>query len=157
MYWLCSLPLIESSSNLPLSDGTDRTWNTLQQLTTYTHDYSVNYKFHIPELRVGTLDSLMVLSDDLVKVNALIEAVVNKIRRQLFELSVLGEDSGEVLVEGVPPESYLELFSWDEAKYPPRRPLKETVDSITETIQQLEDSLKVGGGLVADRIGAYWY
>ena len=43
---------------------------------------SENYKFSIPELRVGTLDSLMVLSDDLVKVNSLLESVVNKIRRQ---------------------------------------------------------------------------
>lgn len=44
---------------------------------------SENYKFSIPELRVGTLDSLMVLSDDLVKVNSLLESVVNKIRRQV--------------------------------------------------------------------------
>jgi hypothetical protein len=45
------------------------------------------HRFEIPELRVGTLDSLMVLSDDLVKVNALVESVVNKIRRQLFEMT----------------------------------------------------------------------
>ncbi len=32
---------------------------------------------------MGTLDSLMVLSDDLVKVNSLLESVVNKIRRQV--------------------------------------------------------------------------
>ena len=98
----------------------------------------------MPELRVGTLDSLMVLSDDLVKVNALVEAVVNKVRRQLFELSsTTGDEMGEVLVEGSTPEAYLERFAWDEAKYPPRRPLKETVEAITETIQQLEDNLKV--------------
>lgn len=33
-------------------------------------------------MQVGTLDSLMVLSDDLVKVNSMLEGVVNKIRRQ---------------------------------------------------------------------------
>lgn len=51
----------------------------------HRHDapLSENYKFSIPELRVGTLDSLMVLSDDLVKVNSLLESVVNKIRRQV--------------------------------------------------------------------------
>lgn len=80
MYWLVSLPLLETA---------DRTWNLLQNKTTYETDLSINYRFEIPELRVGTLDSLMVLSDDLVKVNALVESVVNKIRRQLYEMQGL--------------------------------------------------------------------
>ena len=33
--------------------------------------------------QVGTLNSLMVLSDELVKVNSMLESVVNKIRRQV--------------------------------------------------------------------------
>ncbi len=48
----------------------------------------------------------------------------------------------QVTVEGVPPDTYLERFAWNEAKYPPRRPLKETVAAITETAQKLEDELK---------------
>lgn len=108
---------------------------------------SINYRFELPELRIGTLDSLMVLSDDLVKVNGLMEAVVNKIRRQLFEMQTLAasedKDPQEVLVEGMPPDNYLERFTWDEAKYPPRRPLQETVSTLTETVQKLEDDLKV--------------
>lgn len=144
MYWLCALPLLDSK---------DRTWNLLQQKTTYDTDMSINYRFELPELRIGTLDSLMVLSDDLVKVNGLMEAVVNKIRRQLFEMQTLAasedKDPQEVLVEGVPPDNYLERFTWDEAKYPPRRPLHETVSTLTETVQKLEDDLKVSAqGLV---------
>ncbi len=49
----------------------------------------------------------------------------------------------QVSVEGVPPDQYLEKFLWDEAKYPPRRALNETVSAITETVQHLEDDLKV--------------
>lgn len=49
----------------------------------------------------------------------------------------------DVTVEGLAPAAYLERFNWSEAKYPPRRPLKDTVDAITETIQKLEDDLKV--------------
>ena len=119
----------------------------MQQKTTYDTDMSINYRFELPELRIGTLDSLMVLSDDLVKVNGLMEAVVNKIRRQLFEMQTLtaneDKDPQEVLVEGMPPDNYLERFSWDEAKYPPRRPLQETISTLTETVQRLEDDLKV--------------
>ena len=175
MYWLTSLPLLESE---------ERTWTLLQNKTTYENDYSINFRFAIPELRVGTLDSLMVLSDDLVKVNALVESVVNKLRRQLFDMgsAARGDDFQEVSlvaakqqaihggpglagwrcwlaycqhvhfnlpphaqvsVEGVSPDQYLERFAWNEAKYPPRRPLAETVSAITETTQKLEDDLKV--------------
>ena len=49
----------------------------------------------------------------------------------------------QVSVEGVSPDQYLERFAWNEAKYPPRRPLAETVSAITETTQKLEDDLKV--------------
>lgn len=50
--------------------------------------------------------------------------------------------SCQVSVEGVSPDQYLERFAWNEAKYPPRRPLAETVSAITETTQKLEDDLK---------------
>lgn len=59
MYWLISLPLLEPQ---------DRIWSLLQNKTVYEADLSQNFRFELPELRVGTLDSLMVLSDDLVKV-----------------------------------------------------------------------------------------
>jgi len=59
MYWLVSLPLVEEQA---------RIWSRLQSKTVYEADLSKSFRFELPELRVGTLDSLMVLSDDLVKV-----------------------------------------------------------------------------------------
>ena len=50
----------------------------------------------------------------------------------------------QMSVAGQRPDQYLESFRWDEAKYPPRRALNETVSAITETTQKLEDDLKVG-------------
>ena len=44
-------------------------------------------QLNVPELRVGTLDSLLALSDDLVKVNNLVEAVTQKIKRQVIDLA----------------------------------------------------------------------
>ena len=85
MYWLVSLPLLD--------DSEERAWTLVQNRTTYESDLSSNYKFVLPELRVGTLDSLMVLSDDLVKVNGLVESVVNKVRRQLFEMGAVNGSS----------------------------------------------------------------
>lgn len=82
MYWLVSLPWMDNNE--------DRTWQLLQNKVTFESNLAENYKFKLPELRVGTLDSLMVLSDDLVKTNGLVEAVVNKLRRQLFDLQTSG-------------------------------------------------------------------
>lgn len=134
MHWLVSLPQTGSR---------DDTWSKLTQIATYNAPLAECHKFSIPELKVGTLDSLMVLSDDLVKVNSMLEGVVNKIRRQMFDLAVGGDDGEEAQVEGMPAETYMERFSWDEAKYPPRRPLKETVSAVTDIVAELEDSLKV--------------
>lgn len=138
MYWLVSLPH---------GGRVEHAWSRLQEATTYTNDYSANFKFALPEsFRVGTLDSLLALSDDLAKVNAAVEGTVNKVRRQLVELQsgVAPEDRADVWVEGQTPEGYLQRFAWNEAKYPSRRPLKEIVASIMETVQKLDDDLKVG-------------
>lgn len=83
----------------------------------------------------------MCRSDDLAKSNNLIEGVVNKLKRQATEAS--GE--GAVLkVENLPADVYLTRFKWDEAKFPVRRQLKETVDKITEIIARIEDDMKAG-------------
>ena len=59
MYWLISLPLTE---------GRDVVWTRVQSKVKFENDLSQIYRFKLPELRVGTLDSLLALSDDLVKV-----------------------------------------------------------------------------------------
>ena len=44
-----------------------------------------------------------------------------------------------------PTPPHPQRFAWNEAKYPSRRPLKDIVSSIMETVQKLDDDLKVGG------------
>lgn len=144
MYWLVSLPLDTGGTAL----SPDRAWSRLQDLTAVQGNMSTNWKFNLPEnLRVGTLDSLMTLSDDLIKVNTAVEGTVNKIRRQLYELQSSMLDTPDMPetvlnVEGVSPERYLQNFVWDEAKYPSRRPPKETVAAIMDTVQKMDDDLK---------------
>lgn len=142
MYWLSALPLGGGDPN--------SVWKTLESAT-QRHHYSQNFAFHIPEgFKIGTLDSLLGLSDDLVKVNTAIEATVNKIRRQLYEVQEeLPEDQRrDITIEGIKPEVYLQTFAWDEAKYPSRRPPKDTVAAIMETVQALDEDLKVCGCVI---------
>ncbi|CAI5461306.1 unnamed protein product [Closterium sp. Yama58-4] len=102
------------------------------------------YKLYVPGLRVGTLDSLLALSDDLVKASAHVEGVANKMRRQIEELDrVQGTNSGALSVDGIPVDSYMTNFQWDEAKYPVTTPLREMVESIQESVSKIEDDLKV--------------
>ncbi|WVZ14944.1 hypothetical protein V8G54_012510, partial [Vigna mungo] len=69
-------------------------------------------QFNIPNLCVGTLDTLLSLSDDLTKLNNFVERVTHKIKRQIEELQrVSGVDSGGVIVDGVPVDSYLTRFA----------------------------------------------
>ncbi|KAA3464194.1 V-type proton ATPase subunit C [Gossypium australe] len=118
-YWVVSLPVQNSASTL---------WNNLQdQISKHSFDTPL-YRFNIPNLRVGTLDSLLALSDDLLKSNTFIEGVSHKIRRQIEELErVSGLETNALTVDGVPVDSYLTRFVWDEAKYPTMSPLREIV------------------------------
>ncbi|KAB1199815.1 V-type proton ATPase subunit C [Morella rubra] len=133
-YWVVSLPVQNSASSL---------WNQLQeQISKHSFDTPL-YRFNIPNLRVGTLDSLLALSDDLVKSNIFMEGVSHKIRRQIEELErVSGVESNALTVDGVPVDSYLTRFVWDEAKFPTMSPLKEIVDSIHGQVAKIEDDLK---------------
>ncbi|KAL2320369.1 hypothetical protein Fmac_029338 [Flemingia macrophylla] len=134
-YWAVSLPVNNSASQL---------WTQLQQrISSHSFDTPL-YRFNIPNLRVGTLDSLLSLTDDLTKSNNFVEAVTHKIRRQIEELErAAGVDGGGLTVDGVPVDSYLTKFVWDEAKYPTMSPLKEIVDGIHTQVAKIEDDLKV--------------
>ncbi|XP_044500985.1 V-type proton ATPase subunit C-like [Mangifera indica] len=134
-YWIVSLPVKNSPSTL---------WNRLQeQISKYSFDTPL-YRFNIPNLRVGTLDSLLALSDDLLKSNSFVEGVSHKIRRQIEELErVSGLETSSLTVDGVPVDSYLTRFVWDEAKYPTMSHLREIVDGIHTHVSKIEDDLKV--------------
>ncbi|XP_010066422.2 V-type proton ATPase subunit C [Eucalyptus grandis] len=137
-YWVVSLPVQQGSASAA------SLWNRLQeQISRHSFDTPL-YRFNIPNLRVGTLDSLLALSDDLQKSNTFVEGVSHKIRRQIEELErVSGVESSSLTVDGVPVDSYLTKFVWDDAKYPAMAPLRETVDTIQGQVAKIEDDLKV--------------
>lgn len=131
-------------ASFPVQNSASSLWSRLQEsISKHSFDTSL-YRFNIPNLRVGTLDSLLALSDDLYKSNAFVEGVSHKIRRQIEELErVSGVVSSSLTVDGVPVDSYLTRFVWDEAKYPTMSPLKEIVDAIHVQVSRIEDDLKV--------------
>jgi len=99
------------------------------------------FKFEVPSLMCGTLDSLMNLSDDLVKSDQIIEGIVRKVEKSAVDL-LGGQKKPELLVGSVPPNRYIQQFAWDYAKYPNRRPLKELVSLIGGGASAIEEELK---------------
>ena len=73
-------------------------------------DMAVVDSFKVPAsgLRVGTLDSLMSLSDDLAKMDVLAESTVTKMYKQLTELK---PDDGEPTIIGGACRSEKKLFA----------------------------------------------
>jgi V-type H+-transporting ATPase subunit C len=98
------------------------------------------FKLEVPSLTVGTLDTLMTLSDELGKTDALVEAIVRKIEKTAMELH--DRRTSELSVGGVPAPRYIQQFAWDSAKYPNRRPLKDLVSLITSGAVAIEAELK---------------
>lgn len=93
----------------------------------------------VPSLSVGTLDTLMNMSDELGKKDAIVEGIVRKIDKTAADLA---GKSVDLSVGGVPAQRYVQQFAWDSAKYPNRRPLKELVSLITGGATAVEEELK---------------
>jgi V-type H+-transporting ATPase subunit C len=142
-YWIAALP-VQSADGASIAAAKTALWGRLQDsISRHSFDTPL-YRFTVPDLRPGTLDSLLALSDDLVKSNIFIEGVSHKIRRQIEDLERAGGvESGTLTVDGVPVDSYLTRFVWDEGKYPVNAPLKETVASIQSQVAKIEDDMKV--------------
>ncbi|KAK6642373.1 hypothetical protein RUM43_003874 [Polyplax serrata] len=76
-YWLISAPGEKTCQ---------QTWETMNNLTSKQNNLSVNYKFHIPDLKVGTLDQLVGLSDDLGKLDSFVDSITRKVAAYLGEV-----------------------------------------------------------------------
>lgn len=112
------------------------------------------FKFEVPSLMVGTLDSLISLSDELGKTDSLIEGIVRKVEKTAQELSNYTGKRSELTVDGVPAKRYIQQFLWDYAKYPNRRPLKELVSLISGGVSAIDEELKQLGTSFADKMAA---
>jgi len=133
LFWLISAP-----------KTAEDTFNTLNKKTADEHDFSVNYKFQVPDLKVGTLDSLMSLNDELYKIDLVVEHTTRKIANQLFDVLDANQNSGieSLTVSNNNVDTYLTFFKWDEAKYPTSQSLKALTEMIQMQVAKLDEELK---------------
>lgn len=130
--WLVSIP------NRGQSPDT-----TAQELTNSVtkNSYSRVHRFEIPGLVVGTLDSLMALSDDLTKINTQVENVVRKVERQYTD--VAGSEAETLRVNDTTVDAFLRNFQWDYARYRYQgRQLSDLVSQIQAMVAKVDEELK---------------
>lgn len=134
-YWLISAP----------GDKTcQQTWETMNNVTSKQNNLCENFKFHIPDLKVGTLDQLVGLSDDLGKLDAFVESITRKVAAYLGDVL---EDQRDKLLENLLANNtdlsqYITRFQWDMAKYPIKQSLRNIADIISKQVGQIDADLK---------------
>ncbi|CAN0395378.1 unnamed protein product [Ectocarpus sp. 13 AM-2016] len=79
----------------------------------------------------------MQLSDDLVRIDMLVENMVRKIEKQYME--VAGEASETLKVAGVSPGQYVRMFEWDYSKFAVRQRLPALVALIQGSVGKIEE------------------
>ncbi|KAM9466369.1 V-type proton ATPase subunit C 1-A [Clarias gariepinus] len=133
-FWLISVPLDKVSSQ------------SLEKLKRVTVKAGLGsyFRFQIPELKVGTLDALLSVSDDLSRLDSYTETIMRKTTQCIAELMEQSSDKlmENALANGVDLTAYMTRFQWDRAKYPTALPLKTLSDLILKQVAQVETELK---------------
>nr|XP_015851010.1 V-type proton ATPase subunit C 2 isoform X3 [Peromyscus maniculatus bairdii] len=143
-FWLISAP------------GDKENLQALERMNNVTSksNLSHNTKFAIPDFKVGTLDSLVGLSDELGKLDTFAESLIKRTAQSVVE--VMEDSKGKVhenlLANGGLKEkmkclkidltSFVTHFEWDMAKYPAKQPLVSVVDTLAKQLAQIETDLK---------------
>ncbi|KAI8322066.1 ATPase, V1 complex, subunit C [Martensiomyces pterosporus] len=102
------------------------------------------YDFNLPMFKIGTLDTLVRLSDELGKFDTAYEGTTGKFIDTLRNLTgAANSDIGSMIsVEDKTVDQYLRTFSWNNSKYRSDRSLTEIVGQIAEDMGSIDSSLK---------------
>uniref|UniRef100_A0A8C0I402 V-type proton ATPase subunit C n=1 Tax=Balaenoptera musculus TaxID=9771 RepID=A0A8C0I402_BALMU len=143
-FWLISAP------------GDKENLQALERMNTVTSKSNLSYntKFTIPDFKVGTLDSLVGLSDELGKLDIFAESLIKRMAQSVVEVmeDAKGKVQENLLANGGLKEkmkclktdltSFVTHFEWDMAKYPAKQPLVSIADTLTKQLAQIETDLK---------------
>lgn len=119
------------------------------------------FPYVIPTLKIGSMNGLFELSDELSKQDSVIEQICFKILRTFGELVDIDPNQGltdketlkklkefQPMIElgnhsSVPAKFFLEHFSWDEKQYLINKTMQTITGAIYKKIQKLDEELRV--------------
>jgi len=113
----------------------------LQKLKDAIGGYGKVMDFKVPgNLKIGTLDSLMTLTESLNKIDAMIAMTLGKVAHTLEDL--LGGKPAELDVEGKTANHYVEDFRWSFMKFKTSSSLQAITDAIASDVKKYEADIK---------------
>uniref|UniRef100_A0A6G3MF67 V-type proton ATPase subunit C n=1 Tax=Henneguya salminicola TaxID=69463 RepID=A0A6G3MF67_HENSL len=123
-YWLISIKTLDSKKSL-------------EECKSATKGVAEIYAFHVPDLKVGTLDSLMALSDELINHDSYIENVIKRVSRFILETvnNEMDKLAESLRIHDQSLDDYARTFRWDMAKYPIKQSLKNIVEIIIKVLR----------------------
>ncbi|KAJ3019931.1 hypothetical protein HKX48_001575 [Thoreauomyces humboldtii] len=114
------------------------------KIASKSNDHAEVFPFSLPEFKVGTLDQLVVLSDDLSKTDLAAETIATKIADNMRNL--LNNDVEQwktnLSVNEKSIDAYLRGFQWNSMKYRTDKGLRELADLIVQEVNQIDALMK---------------
>jgi len=100
--------------------------------------------FRLPDFKIGTLDSLVILSDDLGKYDQAFEGITNKIADNLKSLvhGDIEQWKNNLIVDDKTVDNYLQAFQWNDMKYRTDKSLREICDIIVQDVNSIDSLMK---------------
>ncbi|KAJ3290785.1 Vacuolar ATP synthase subunit C [Rhizoclosmatium sp. JEL0117] len=136
MFWLLSAP--------PDPTKNDTVSKLRDKIASRNQDLAEIFPFNLPDFKVGTLDTLVLLSDDLVKADATFESVTMKIGDNLRALlnNDMDQWRNNLSVNEKSIDQYLKAFTWNTMKYRTDKSLRELTDLISQEVNSIETLMK---------------
>lgn len=131
-FWLISVP------------GDKTPQESWEKLSRSVQSIATPCKFNIPNLKVGTLDQLFGLSDELNKLDSFVEQVTRKVAGYLSDVLEHEKDklAENLMANNVDCFTYVTKFDWDYAKYPIKQQLKSISETISKQVSLIDNDLK---------------
>ncbi|KAF8980836.1 Vacuolar ATP synthase subunit C [Entomortierella lignicola] len=119
--------------------------NFKAKIASSQNDLSEVTPLPIPEFKIGTLDTLVVLSEDLTKQDTAFESSVNKlvdIVRSLLGPEAATKLAGSLSVNEKTIDNYLKTFQWNTMKYRTDKSLVELAELLNNEVASIDTLMK---------------
>ncbi|KAF9213849.1 Vacuolar ATP synthase subunit C [Podila verticillata] len=137
-YWFVSAP----------GEGGNRTvtfQNFKAKIASSQNDLSEVSPLPIPEFKIGTLDTLVLLSEDLAKQDTAFESSANKlvdVIRSLLGAEAATKLAGSLSVNEKTIDNYLKTFQWNTMKYRTDKSLVELAEILNNEVASIDTLMK---------------
>jgi V-type H+-transporting ATPase subunit C len=104
------------------------------------------WKFSVPDgqgaLMCGSFDSLIRLTDELLKNDQQVDSIVHRLERQWLELDPKASFRIRAQRQEKPFQDYIQNWQWDDAKYPRTRSLADTATHLMSTVTKIDEEAR---------------